>query len=377
MAIVGAGIAGASMAAHLPPALKVLILEAEDAPGFHSTGRSAAIYSGIYGNQLVRTLSRASFPFLAAPSAGFCDVPLVSPRGLLFTARADQMGAFEQMRAQPDVRAATTALTGEQVCALCPRLKPGYAIQALYERGGYDIDVGALHGGLLRQARRNGAQLIMRATVTALVATRDSWRIATSAGDFEATIVVNAAGAWADKVAGLAGAAACRLEARQRTMVLMDVAGEPLPHDSPMVVDVEEQFYFKPESGGVLLSPADETPVPPGDVQPEELAVATAIDRVETATTFAFRRMRSAWAGIRCFAPDRSPVVGFDPDVPRFFWLAGQGGYGIQTAPALGRLSAALVTGDALPTDLMDGGVTVGELSPARAELQARVEAPC
>jgi D-arginine dehydrogenase len=366
VAIIGAGIAGAAAAANLPRHLRVLMLEAEGVPGFHATGRSAAVFSTIYGNASIRALSRASEPFLRTPPAGFADQPLVSPRGVLFIARADQAEAMATLAEQLDVAGATRRLSALQAAQRSPLLRSGYVAEALFEEAALDPDVNALHAGFLREARARGTTLVTDARLRALARSSAGWSLDTTAGPFETAVLINAAGAWADRVAEMGGVRPKRIRPLQRTVVLVDTA-EPLSGaHGPFTVDVDEAFYFKPESGGLLLSPADETPVEPGDVQPEELDVAIAIDRVERATTLTVRRIRNKWAGLRSFAPDRTPVVGFDPDAPNFFWLAGQGGYGIQTAPALGVLAAALVTEGRAPDPIVDQGLDLTSISPAR-----------
>ena len=367
VAIIGAGVAGASLAAYLPSDLKVALIEGEETAGYHSTGRSAAIFSTIYGNGAIRALTRASEAFFTAPPQGFAASPLVSPRGVLFIARAEQRDAMAAFAAAPDVAEATRRLSIDGAMEVCPQLRRDTIVEALHEPGARDLDVHALHNGFLRAARRSGHRFFNDAMVTGLHRDADQWIVDTPAGRLRATIVVNAAGAWAASVARLARAAHLDITPRRRTMVLAETGGAGLAHDCPLVVDVEEQFYFKPESGGVLISPADETATIPSDVQPEELDVAIAIDRFERATTLPIRRVRSSWAGLRNFAPDRTPVVGFDREAEGFFWLAGQGGFGIQTAPALGRLAAALVQRAPTPRDIVDQGLDPGQLSPKRA----------
>ncbi|ARR55454.1 FAD-dependent oxidoreductase [Rhizorhabdus wittichii DC-6] len=369
IAIVGAGIAGASLAANLPTGQRVLLVEGEDVPGFHSTGRSAAIFSGIYGNAPVRALSRASFDFFSSPPDGFCDAPLISDRGVLFLVGGDQSASLEKMLEEPDVRGATRLVDVAEAVAMVPYLKPDSIACGLYEPDAMDLDVSLLHSAFLRQARARGVEYAGSASVSAISRLDGAWTLHTPKGDFTADVLVNAAGAWADQLAGMAGAAPRGIRPMRRTMVLADIAGDAVDHGCPMVVDIDEQFYFRPESGGLLLSPADETPVEPGDVHPEELDIAIAIDRVEAVAALTFRRVRSSWAGLRSFAPDKTPVVGFDGAVPNFFWLAGQGGYGIQTAPALGRLAAALLMGEVLPQRLADHGVDARALDPNRPSL--------
>jgi D-arginine dehydrogenase len=364
--IVGAGIAGASVAANLAADCKVAIVERENQPGYHATGRSAALFSEIYGNAAIRALSRASRAHLFEPPAGFCETALVSPRGALYIARPGQSASFEAMAALPDVAAGTSIVEEAAARRLSPLLREGYAAQALYEPQARDIDVSALHQGYLRQMRGRGGRLMLESEVLALERRGAVWRARTTQGEFEAPIVVDAAGAWADQLASLAGLSGVDLTPRRRTVALIEV---PDPADiagSAMTIDIDETFYFKPDAGLLLISPADETPVEAGDAQPEEMDLALAVARVEAATHLEVRRIRAKWAGLRSFVADRSPVVGFDPAAAGFFWLAGQGGYGIQTAPALGRLAAALVLGKAATADVMDFGLDLADLDPGR-----------
>ena len=368
--VIGAGIAGASAAAMLAETHKVAVLERESFPGMHSTGRSAALFSEIYGSAPVRALSRASRDFLYDPPAGFAEAPIVRARGALHIATAAQLDALEAFANLPDVAPSVRRLTGAEARALCPILREDVAAGVL-ETGSADIDVDALHQGWLRELRAKGGRVVTDAEVTGLARAVDGWRVETSAGAFAAPVVVNAAGAWADRVAELAGAQRIGLSPCRRTALIVDAPEGSDSHAWPMVIDIDEQFYFRPDAGALLLSPGDETPCEPCDAQPEELDIAIAVDRVMTATTLDVRRIRRSWAGLRSFVADRTPVVGFAPDAPGFFWLAGQGGYGIQTAPAMGRLAAALVRGEGLPADLARHGVTAADVAPERLAARA------
>jgi D-arginine dehydrogenase len=364
--VIGAGIAGASVAAQLAPRARVAVLEREAQPGYHATGRSAALFSACYGNEPVRALSRASREFLFAPPAGFCDAPLTRPRGSLYVARDDQLDALAAFVALPDVAGHVQRIDVAEAYRRAPLMRPGYVAGAAFEPGAVDIDVHGLHHGFLRRLREAGGRVVANAGLTALDRAGDRWIAETTAGRYAAPIVVDAAGAWADAVAALAGVAAAGVAPLRRTALIVD---EPSGIDCravPMTIDIDEEFYFKPDAGKLLLSPADETPSEPCDAMPDDMDVALAVDRVERATVLDVRRVHHAWAGLRSFAPDRSPVVGFDPDAPGFFWLAGQGGYGMQTAPALSRLAAALVLGDAVPADLAAHGVDAKAIAPRR-----------
>jgi len=310
--VAGAGIAGASVAAHLAPRARVAILEREEHPGYHTTGRSAALFSAIYGNAVVRALTRASRAFLFDPPAGFAPTPLVQPRATMYFARPDQLPALAHFRADADIRAATLALSAAEAHARVPAFRAGYLGGAALEEGSADIDVHALHQGFLRQARAHGAQLRCAAPVETLLRAGGRWRIETDAGAIVAPVIVDAAGAWGDELARRAGAAPLGLQPLRRTAVTIPApAGTPCA-DWPAAIDIDEQFYFKPDAGALLLSPADETPSPPCDAQPEELDVAIAVDRFEQATGLPVQRVTHRWAGLRTFAPDRTPVAGFD-----------------------------------------------------------------
>ncbi len=370
--VIGAGIAGASAAAGLADGLKVVVLERESFPGMHSTGRSAALFSEIYGSAPVRALSRASRDFLRAPPEGFAGAEIVRDRGALHIASAEQLAELEAFATLPDVAPSVRRVDGVEARELCPILKPDFVAAAALELGSADIDVDALHQGWLRRLKALGGEVVVDAEVTGLSREGSGWRVQTPGRTISAGVVVNAAGAWADKIAALAGARTIGLEPCRRTALIVDAPEGSDTRTWPMVIDIDEQFYFRPDSGGLLLSPGDETPIEPCDVQPEELDIAIAIDRVQNATTLDVRRIRRSWAGLRSFVADRTPVAGFAPDAPGFFWLAGQGGYGIQTAPAMGRLAAALARGESLPADLARFGVNTDDLRPDRAALAAR-----
>lgn len=347
IAIVGAGMAGASVAAEVAEHASVLLLEAESQPGYHSTGRSAAFWSETYGGPLVQPLTTASGPFLASPPRDFADASFLRPRGAIHIADGEGEGALARLRAEfegspvqllpLDRPALETALPG---------LRPGWN-HGLAEPSCSDIDVGGLHAAYLRAARRRGATLV---TDARLQAAEKGWRLETSAGVFEADVLVDAAGAWADTAAALAGIAPLGIQPYRRTIVQLRV-DPPASDDLPLVEDILGRFYFKPEAGGrVWLSPHDETACDPCDCAPEEYDIALAIDRLERAVDWRVERVEHSWAGLRSFAPDRLPVYGFAPGRSDFFWFAGQGGFGIQTAPAAAKLAAALLLGRAPDT---------------------------
>ena len=368
--IIGAGIAGASAAYFLAPHRRVVMLEREAQPGYHATGRSAAMYSETYGNATVRAITTASKPFYVNPPAGFSDYPLMTPRGALMvggTADHDLLReAFEARRALvPNI----AWWTLDDIVKRVPVLRPEFASFGVYEPDAMDMDVHAIHQGFLRGAKGVGAQLVCDAGVSQIGRENGGWRVDTAAGSFFAPILVNAAGAWCDELAQMAGVAPVGLSPKRRTAFTSPSPTEWDISQWPLVIDIHEGYYFKPDAGMLLLSPANEDPVDPQDVQPEELDVAIAVDRIEAATTLQIRQVRRKWAGLRSFVADKTPVVGFAPDAEGFFWLAGQGGYGIQTAAALGEISAALVRGLPLPEAVAALGVREQDLSAARPTL--------
>jgi D-arginine dehydrogenase len=367
IAIVGAGIAGASLAYFAAPHARVLLLEREPLPGVHSTGRSAAMFMESYGSPQVRALTRASRAFLEAPPPGFGDAPLISPRGALYIGHADQAAALQALH--DTLRAEGNPaewLDTAQALARCAVLRPEAAAHAVLDPMAADLDVHTLHQGYLRGAKARGAQLATDAELLSMrPAAQGRWRLETRAGSVDAGCVVNAAGAWADVLAARAGVAPIGLEPRRRSAFVFEAPPGAASAHWPCVADIDESFYFKPEAGLLLGSPANADPVPPHDVMPEELDIATGIHRIEAATTLGIRRPRRTWAGLRSFVADGDLVAGFDDGAPGFFWLAAQGGYGIQTSAAMGELCAALVLQRPLPA--WAGSALVASLRPRRA----------
>lgn len=340
VAVIGAGMAGASLAAEIAPYASLLLLEAESRPGYHSTGRSAAFWSETYGGPFVQPLTSASGPYLEA--GGF-----LQRRGALHLAQEEGRAVLADMLAEFDGSTVELRLLDrEALAAILPGLRPAWSA-AILEPSCADIDVAALHAFYLKQARGCGATLVTDAPMERANRTGSGWRIETPKGHFEAGILVDAAGAWADEVARRAGVPPIGIQPYRRTIAQLRVDPAP-PADLPLVIDARGRFYFKPEAGGRLwLSPHDETACDPCDSAAEELDVALAIDRLGEVVDWRVERVEHRWAGLRSFAPDRLPVYGFDPAQPRFFWCAGQGGFGIQTAPAAARLAAALLLGRA------------------------------
>ncbi|TYB83178.1 NAD(P)/FAD-dependent oxidoreductase [Maritimibacter fusiformis] len=366
IAVIGGGMAGASVAAELAPHARVVLIERESQPGYHTTGRSAAIAVPTYGPAPIRALTRASDAFFHNPPAGFSDHPLFSPRHIVMVAREDQIAELDALVEEVGDRASLQRLDAAELKAACPLLRDGYGAAGLLDTTGNDIDVASLHQGYLRGLKAAGGEVRTRTEVAGLMRDGDSWRVETSTGPIHAHIVVNAAGAWAGVVGAMAGAEDIGLIPKRRTATVIAAPDGTEVHALPMTIDIDEQFYLKPDAGRLLISPADETPDVPGDVQPEELDVAICVDRIETAFEIQVRRIENKWAGLRSFVADKSPVAGFSDRTPGFYWLAGQGGYGIQSAPALARFAAAQVLGRDVPADILDQGLEVSDLAPAR-----------
>lgn len=367
--IIGGGIAGAGAGYELARAgKKVVLLERESQPGYHTTGRSAALFAETYGNAPIRALTVASRDFLMNPPAGFAAVPILTPRGALHignTAQAAELDTkFEDMRKLvPSVR----RLGAAETQSLMPILKPeAVSGGALAEPDAMDIEVHALHNGLLRGMTAAGGQMVTDAEVTGLSQAGADWQVESSKGVFTAPVVINAAGAWSDVIAGMAGVKPVGLKPKRRTAVTFDPPNGTDIHGWPMVIDADEQWYFKPDAGRILLSPCDETDSEPTDAQPDEMDIAIAVDRLETVSSLQVRRLAAKWAGLRSFVEDRTVVCGFDREKQGFFWLSAQGGYGIQTSAAMARVAGALAQGRGLPQDVADLGVTEQDLSPSR-----------
>jgi D-arginine dehydrogenase len=313
----------------------VLLLEAEDQPGYHSTGRSAAFWAETYGGPLIQPLTSASAPMLR-------DGGFLRPRGALHIADAEGREALQDFRSEFAAVVGVREVDRSALEQLLPGVRQGWD-DALLEPSCADIDVAALHAHFLGEARRKGALLVTRARLTSADKVSGQWRLETGAGPFEARLLVNAAGAWADEIALMAGVAPIGIQPYRRTIAQLRV-DPPAPEDLPLVIDALGRFYFKPEAGGRLwLSPHDETPCGPCDCAPEEYDVALAVDRLQQVVDWRVARVEHRWAGLRSFAPDRLPVYGFAVERDDFFWCAGQGGFGIQTAPAAAKLAAALL----------------------------------
>lgn len=369
--VIGGGIAGASLARWLAPHARTVVLERESQPGYHATGRSAALYMASYGNAQVRALTRASRAFFEQPPEGYSDHPLLTPRGALFIATPEQREQYEHhWEVLRSVQSDAHRLSADEAFAMVPALRRELLMGAIHEPEAVDMDVHALHQGFLREMRRAGGRLACSAEVLAVQRQGADWRLTMRENGadllYQAPLVVNAAGAWADEVATLAGVRRIGLEPRRRSAFMFAPPPGLDTHAWPLVMGAQEDWYFKPDAGLLLGSPANADPVPPHDVQAEELDVALAIHRIEEMTTLTIRRPSHTWAGLRSFVPDGGLVGGFAPDAPGFFWLAAQGGYGIQTCAAMGEACAALARGLPLPGRIADFGLSAAMLSPAR-----------
>ncbi len=369
VAVIGGGIAGTSVAAELSKDRRVLLLEMESQPGYHTTGRSAAVYAAVYGPSPIRALTRASRAFFASPSTSHFDTALFRPRPIMMIARQEQAFALDQTIAEVGVMTPVERINESAMRKLNPLVKTGYASAAMLDMSGEDIDVAALHQGYLRQFRDFGGDLRCNATVLGLTHTGRDWQINTGVGEFTVDTIVNAAGAWAEHIGGLAQAESIGLIPKRRTAAIVAAPTELAPNtlaSLPITIDIEENFYLKPDAGRLLISPADETPSPACDAQPEDMDIALCVERIEQAFDLQVHRIESKWAGLRSFVVDKCPVVGYSTTAPAFFWLAGQGGYGIQTAPALARLSASQVLQRPMPEDIAVEGVDLSEIDPSR-----------
>jgi len=365
--VIGGGIAGVSIAYELSRAARVTVLEMEPTLAFHTTGRSAAIFLETYGGEQIRALTTGSRAFFTDPPEGF-EPALTAPRPFLQFAAQGRGPVIERMHAAVLSLVSDAELLDGQACReLFPLLRPGVAERGMYEPRALALDVSALHQGYVGGARRNGTEIVRTARVVSLDRTGDAWTATTAdGGRHRAPVVVDAAGAWADVVATAAGVRPVGLAPLRRTIFMVASPLGEATRGLPNCSDVDQSFYVNPEGAQFLCSPADETPCPPSDAKPDTLEIARAIEAINDATTIGVRGIGASWAGLRTFAPDRSFVVGEDEEVPGFFWLAGQGGYGIQTAPATARLGAALVLGEQAPPDLVARGLDVTRLAPGR-----------
>lgn len=375
VAIIGAGIVGASIAYQLSPHLSVCLLEAENQAGYHSTGRSAALYMDSYGPPVVRQLTRASLSFFERSPEGFAPQALISPRAAMMIASPEQVPALDAHEAMVrSTGAPIRRLNIEAARAIVPVLRPAVVASASIESRAFDIDVHALHQGFLKGAAQHAAAIHLGHRLTRLSLSSGSmlakpWELGfeqEALPRIRASMIVNAAGAWGDHVAALAGIAPMGLVPKRRSVFTFAQPAIAGVADWPMVIGIEEDFYFKPDAGQMLGSPANADPVQAHDVVAEELDIATAIHRIQTVADVVIRRPIRTWAGLRSFVEDGSFVGGFDQHYPGFFWAIGQGGYGIQSAPAVGALYASKILGRPVPTFIENQGLKLDDLSPQR-----------
>ncbi|WP_236199438.1 NAD(P)/FAD-dependent oxidoreductase [Pseudomonas pseudonitroreducens] len=365
--IIGGGIAGASTGYFLSRQGKVAVLERESHAGYHSTGRSAALYTVAYGTPQVRALTAASRAFFDNPPEGFVEHPILTPRGEM---TVDFEGNPEELQRQyqsardsvPEMR----LLDADEACAIVPVLRREKVHGAMLDPSAADIDTDGLLQGYLRGIRRNGGSVQLDSEALEISRIDGAWEVRCAQQTYRAPVLVNAAGSWSDKIAELAGAAPLGLVPKRRAAFLFSPPEGVDSHAWPVLVSLDESFYFKPDAGMLLGSPANADPVEPHDVQPEELDIAMGIYQIEEHTTLSIRRPSHTWAGLRSFFADGDLVSGYDPATPGLYWVAGQGGYGIQTSAAMGEASAALIRHAALPEHLTRHGLTAEMLSPAR-----------
>ncbi len=374
--IIGAGIAGASLAYRLQGRGRALVVEAESQAGYHSSGRSAAMFMETYGTATIRALTRASRRFFESPPAAFSENRVLTDRGVLYIARDDQKQLFDStLRQLRDSGADVNTVTAAQVLARVPCVRPEGLIGAIEENDAKDLDVHAILQGYLKGAKQAGVDFSYGTAVNRASRKENGWHVELSNGTTVlAKNIVNAAGAWGERVGALFGATRIGLQPKRRSAFTFNAPPATADKDAdsgssekwPAVVGIDESFYFKPDAGQLLGSAANADPVEPHDVVAEELDIAIGIDRIMTATTMEIRRPSHTWAGLRSFVGDGEFVIGWDPDAPDFFWLVGQGGYGIQTSPAASLLASNLLLGQELDVSLQAEDIDAGIVSPAR-----------
>ena len=361
--VIGAGIAGASVAAHLAAKASVLILEMEERPGYHTTGRSAAAYEPNYGPRPFWALTLSGLAFYKNPPADFSDRPIFSRRGTLVI-EAKGQEEFSQHFLKPGANLREVSV--DEMLALIPVLRRDYANRGFYDDGTGDLDVDLLHRGYLKWFKQRGGKTICDAPAKEIHRVGAQWQVVTPQGTFTAGVVIDAAGAWGDKVAMMAGVAPVGLQPKRRSIGVIPITGHNGFMDWPFFEDCAETWYAKPQSGKLIVSSADQTPVEPHDAYADDEAIAVGVDRLMQATTLEVTRLDHSWGGLRSFAPDHFPVCGYEPSAPGFFWLIGQGGNGIQSSWGLSRLAAALALREAVPEDLLSLGLLIEDVLPAR-----------
>lgn len=366
--IIGGGIAGVSAAARLAPHGRTLLLEAENAFGYHSSGRSATFYHFGIGKSEVRGMTAFSRTHFETQTASGIDLSRPSPA--LFIATPGMVEALDELEAEmARYSDRLERLDAAGVKAIVPILNTGgdRVVAGVIDRAARRLDSEALQQDYRATLKKAGGEAIPDARVVAVAREGDVWTVTTATGErYAAPILINAAGAWCDEIARLAGVEPLGLQPLRRTIIVFDAPAECDVRDWPFTKTAVDDFYMLPESGRLLACPVDEVPSEPGDAQPEEYDIALAASKVEEYTSVPIRRISHSWAGLRTFAHDRVPVAGFAPDAPGFFWLAGQGGYGLQTAPAMSAITEALIAGTAWPEMLTEWGVTPQVMSPER-----------
>ena len=364
--IIGAGISGAAVAYELAQSGSTVLIEAETTPGYHSTGRSAALYTPNFGNPVVRRINQAGEDFFKNPPTGFCQHSLLTPRGALAVAAPGEEDGLAAILNLSSPGNEIEEVTKARALTLAPLLRPERVAAASLERGVMDIDVATLHQGYLRGLKQRGGVVICDTRVEKLERHDGRWQAVAGDTVINGRIIINAAGAWAEQIGEMVGAVPIGLVPKRRSAIIVDAPSAMNIDAMPIVDFVGNAAYIKPEAGKIMASPGDETPIEPQDVRPDEMDIAVLVDQLERETLISVRRIEHSWAGLRCFVDDETPVVGFDATAPDFFWLAGQGGYGIMMAPTLGRAAAGLIVVGNLPSDLRGQGINEQDLSPTR-----------
>ena len=365
--VIGAGISGTAAAFELSAHGTVVVIEAESMPGYHSTGRSAALYEPNYGNAVVRRITQASKSFLLNPPSKFCHVPLLTPRGLLTVAMPGDTEKLKPILEQSEPAATIESLTAAEACELAPLLDPKQVESATFEVDVADIEVATLHQGYLGSLKRAGGNVLCSMRVEHILRKDGAWQVSGNGQTIQGKTLINAAGAWADQIAMMVGAAPTQLVAKRRTAIIVDLPQHIATSRHLPAIDFADcNNYIKPEVGKIMVSPGDETPIEPQDAWPEDLDIAILVDWLESRTQINVQQVEHSWAGLRTFAPDDIPIVGYDSKVEDFFWLAGQGGYGIMMSPALGVTTASIITTGKLSTEMLSMGVEAKDISPSR-----------
>ena len=366
--IIGSGIAGMSAAYRLSDHGKVIVIEKEAHLGYHTTGRSAAFFTENYGNKTIRALTKASRYFLENPTESFLNNPLMSLNGgVLMIANSNQTDAVEkELKYAHENSAKVFEISKKEALKMVPALKENYLDRALHEPYSKVMDVDLIHQGYARGAKKNETKIYFNQEVIKISKDKNLWNIKTRNETYSAPVIINAAGAWCDEIALLANCKPLGIKPKRRTIIIFKNTDNYIINQWPVVIDINDNFYFKPESGKFLASPADETDSPPCDAQPEEIDIALTVERLEKATNLKIKNIEHKWAGLRSFYPDRTPVVGEDNNNSGFFWLAGQGGYGIMTSPSISKILESLITGKKWPKKLEELSINENTLSPNR-----------